>query len=67
MRSAEGEKYIIAINPSDKKGEAVITSQGTGKAILTIGNNPKSTYKPGKKGTDTILLPPVSAAVYKLE
>ena len=67
MRSAAGEKYIIAINPSDKKVEAVISSQGTGKAILTIGNNPKSSYKPGKKGTDTILLPPVSAAVYKLE
>jgi maltose alpha-D-glucosyltransferase/alpha-amylase len=67
MRSANSEKYIIAINPSDKKTEAVFSSQGAGKAVFTIGNTSKSSYKIGKKGMDTVQLPPVSAAVYKLE
>jgi glycosidase len=67
MRWGDGEKYIIAINPSDKKVEATISSPGTSKTVFTIGNTSKSSYRIGKKGTDTILLPPVSAAVYKLE
>jgi len=67
MRWTDGEKYIIAINPSDKKTEATFSSPGAVKAVLTIGNTSKSSYKIGKKGTDTIQLPAVSAAVYKLE
>jgi maltose alpha-D-glucosyltransferase/alpha-amylase len=67
MRWANGEKYIIAINPSDKKVEVTISSPGASKAVYTIGNTPKSSYKIGRKGTDTVQLPPVSAAVYKLE
>jgi maltose alpha-D-glucosyltransferase/alpha-amylase len=67
MRWGDGEKYIIAINPSDKKVEATISSPGTSKTVFTIGNTSKSSYRIGKKGTDTVLLPPVSAAVYKLE
>jgi maltose alpha-D-glucosyltransferase/alpha-amylase len=67
MRWANSEKYIIAINPSDKKVEATISSTGTSKAVFTIGNTSKSSYKIGSKGTDTIKLPAVSAAIYKLE
>jgi len=67
MRWAEGEKYVIAINPSDKKAEATILSAGASKSVFTIGNTSKSSYRIGKKGTDTVQLPPVSAAVYKLE
>jgi len=33
MRWANGEKYIIAINPSDKKVEATISSPGTSKYV----------------------------------
>jgi maltose alpha-D-glucosyltransferase/alpha-amylase len=67
MRWNSSEKYIIAINPSDKKTEAVFTSPGAAKAVLTIGNNLKSSYKIGKKGTDLVQLPPVSSAVFKLD
>ena len=67
MRWKNNDRYIIAINPSGRKVEAVFSSTGAAKAVLTAGNNPKSSYKPGKKGTDTILMPPVSAAVFKLE
>jgi maltose alpha-D-glucosyltransferase / alpha-amylase len=67
MRWNSSEKYIIAINPSDKKAEAVFTSPGAAKAVLTIGNNLKSSYKIGKKGTDIIQLPPVSSAIFKLD
>jgi maltose alpha-D-glucosyltransferase/alpha-amylase len=67
MRWANGEKYIIAVNPSDKKVEAAITSQGEGKAVFTFGNTTKSSYTIGIKGTDNVQLPAVSAAVYRLE
>jgi maltose alpha-D-glucosyltransferase/alpha-amylase len=67
MRWDNNDRYIIAINPSNRKAEAVFISPGAAKAVLTIGNNLKSIYKIGKKGTDTVQLPPVSAAVYKLE
>lgn len=67
MRWNAGDKYIIAINPSDKKAEATFPSQGADKAVFTLGNTSKGSYKTGKKGTDTVLLPPVSAAVYKLD
>jgi maltose alpha-D-glucosyltransferase/alpha-amylase len=67
MRWANGEKYIIAINPSGRKVEATISSSGASKAAFTIGNTSKSSYIIGKKGTDSVQLPPVSAAVYKLE
>ncbi|HSN49746.1 MAG TPA: alpha-amylase family glycosyl hydrolase [Bacteroidales bacterium] len=67
MRWNSSEKYIIAINPSDKKAESVFSSPGAAKAVLTIGNNLKSSYKIGKKGTDIVQLPPVSAAIFKLD
>lgn len=67
MRMADGEKYIVAINPSGVKAEATFASTGAQKASYTNGNNVKCTYRVGKKGTDTVQLPPVSAAVFKLE
>jgi maltose alpha-D-glucosyltransferase/alpha-amylase len=67
LRWIDGEKYIIAINPSGRKVEATISSTGADKAVFTIGNTSKSSYRIGRKGTDMVQLPPVSAAVYKLE
>jgi maltose alpha-D-glucosyltransferase/alpha-amylase len=67
IRWANGEKYIIAINPSAKKVETTILSNGEEKAVFITGNTSKSSYRIGRKGTDTVELPPVSAVVYKLE
>lgn len=67
MRWSGSERYIVAINPSGVKAETSFPSQDALKAVYTAGNNVKCIYKPGKKGMDTVQLPPVSAAVFKLE
>ena len=67
MRWFNSEKYIIAINPSGKKVETSIPTKGENKATFVLGNISKSSYRVNKKGFDTVQLPPVSAAVYKLE
>jgi maltose alpha-D-glucosyltransferase / alpha-amylase len=67
LRWVNNEKYIIVINPSGKKVETTVPSKGENKAIFILGNTSKSSYRIGKKGTDIVQLPPVSAAVYKLE
>lgn len=66
MRSSGNEKYIIAINPSDKKAEAEFSTLKPEKVTYTFGTTEKCNYKAGKT-SDIIKLPPVSAAVFKLE
>ncbi len=66
MRHKGNEKYVIAINPTNKSVEAKIVSQSAHRAIYSFGTTETSSYKTGN-GVDTIQLPPVSAAVFKLE
>ncbi len=65
MRSNDHEKYIIAINPSAKNATANINSQQSASNTYVLGTNEKCIYKKGKE-TDVIKLPPVSAAIFKL-
>jgi len=65
MRQSGNEKYIIAINPSDKNVETTIAAQNS-KVTYTFGTNKNSSYKAGKEA-DVIKLPAVSAAVFKVE
>ncbi len=66
MRYNDQEKYIIAINPSDKKVNAVLSDMHSRKAAFIFGTTENTNYKIGKK-VDEISLPPVSAAIYKVE
>lgn len=65
-RISGNEKYIIALNPSDKKVEAKISSLNANRVDYVFGTNEKCSYKSDKSG-DTVKLPPVSAAIFKLE
>ena len=66
MRSNDYEKYIIAVNPSGIRVTANINSQKNGNYIYVFGTNEKCVYKKGKE-KDIIKLPPVSAAIFKLD
>ena len=66
MRHKGNERYVIAINPTNKSVEAKIASQSAHRASYSFGTTETSSYKTGN-GVDTIQLPPVSAAVFKLE
>jgi maltose alpha-D-glucosyltransferase / alpha-amylase len=67
LRWINNEKYIITINPSGRKVETTIPSEGATRAVFILGNTSKSSYKISNKGTVTVQLPAISAAVYKLE
>jgi len=66
LRSNSTEKYVIAINPTDKKSETNIPAQNPVnlKNIFTTGE--KSIYTKGKV-SDKIVLPALSAAIFKIE
>ncbi|MEP6948720.1 MAG: alpha-amylase family glycosyl hydrolase [Ginsengibacter sp.] len=66
MRSNDHEKYIIAVNPSAKSVTANINSPKSASNTYILGTNEKCIYKKGKE-TDVIKLPPVSAAIFKLD
>jgi maltose alpha-D-glucosyltransferase/alpha-amylase len=66
MRTGQGQKYIIALNPSGKKADAEFATLKSSKVSFVFGTTGKSSYKIGK-GLDTIKLPAVSAAIFKLE
>jgi len=66
IRTYGNEKYIIALNPSDKKVEAKISSMNANRVNYVFGTTEKCSYKSEKVG-DTVKLPPVSAAIFKLE
>ncbi len=60
------EKYIIALNPTDKKTTTNIVTLNATKVAYTFGTTGKSNYKSGKK-VDSINLPPLSSAIFKVE
>jgi glycosidase len=66
IRYTKGEKYVIAINPSDKKVKAELSDMYTKQAKYIFGTTEKASYKIGKDA-DEITLPAVSAAIYKID
>ncbi len=66
LRQNGNEKYIIAINPSDKKAEAEIAAMNSKHVSFSFGTTEKSSYRTGKT-IDTIKLPAVSAVIFKVE
>jgi maltose alpha-D-glucosyltransferase / alpha-amylase len=66
LRYSGSEKYIVAVNPSNKAVEAKIATQGSASATYTLGSVDGGKYIIGKSA-DTIKLPAISAAVFKLE
>ncbi len=66
LRTSGNEKYIIAINPTGKKVEARIPSQHAKETAYAYGTDKKCHYIPGKTD-DTIKMPAVSAAIFKVE
>ncbi len=66
MRASGNEKYIVALNPSGKKVEVKILAQNANQVNYLFGTAEKCSYKSNKSG-DTIKLPPVSAAIFKIE
>jgi maltose alpha-D-glucosyltransferase/alpha-amylase len=66
MRTYGNEKYIVALNPSDKKVEAKISAQNAKQVNYVFGTTDKCSYK-GDKNGDIVKLPPVSAAIFKIE
>jgi maltose alpha-D-glucosyltransferase/alpha-amylase len=65
MRLFGDEKYIIAINPSGKKVEAEIATLNSDHVSYILGTSEKCSYITGKK-LDTVKLPSVSAAIFKV-
>jgi maltose alpha-D-glucosyltransferase / alpha-amylase len=66
MRIKGNEKYLVALNPSDKPVEAEIPSLSPGKVKYVFGSNEKCAYKQGKP-VDKLKIPAVSAAIFKVE
>ena len=64
-RFAGAEQYIIAINPSGRTVQGMIPSRHASQARYVAGTTSTSRYTAGST-SDTIDLPPVSAAIYKL-
>ena len=65
-RYSNNEKYIIAVNPTDKKVKATIKTLKASKISYTFGTSEKSKYKSGKT-VDEISMPPLSSVIYKVE
>lgn len=66
LRYSGNEKYIVAVNPSDKSVQAKIGSQNSRKVTYALGTTASSKYTVGKDA-DVIKLPALSAAIFKLE
>ncbi len=60
------EKYVIVINPSDKKVHTELINLHSQHAKYIFGTTEKTSYKISK-GLDEITLPAVSAAIYKID
>lgn len=65
-RFDDNAKYVIAINASSKPVEANIAVQNVHTVTFISGTNKSSSYKAGKN-SDTIRMPAVSAAIFKVE
>jgi maltose alpha-D-glucosyltransferase/alpha-amylase len=64
-RFAGSEQYIVAINPSDRNVQGTIPTRHSTQVRYVAGTTNATRYTPGPS-TDTIDLPPVSAAIYKV-
>jgi maltose alpha-D-glucosyltransferase/alpha-amylase len=64
-RFSGGEQYVVAINPSDRAVQATIPSRHAADARYVAGTTRSSRYTPGPS-TDTIDLPAVSAAIFRV-
>ena len=60
------KNILIAVNPSDKQLDASIIPLHAGKVTYTFGTTNKIAYRKGET-TDKIAMPPVSAAIFKVE
>lgn len=63
-REANGEKYIIAVNPGNAKASAIIDA-GAKQNLQPLLVNGKASVKPGKKGL-TVNLDGISSAIFKV-
>jgi maltose alpha-D-glucosyltransferase/alpha-amylase len=66
LRTDSKNKYLIAINPSDKKIESSIASQNAVNIENIFSATDKCSYTKGKL-VDKIVMPPTSAAIFKIE
>jgi maltose alpha-D-glucosyltransferase/alpha-amylase len=65
-RKSGNEKYVIAINPTNKSVEASIPSQNATSATCVFGSTKKFNYKKGKI-EDTVKLPGMTSVILKIE
>jgi maltose alpha-D-glucosyltransferase / alpha-amylase len=65
VRHSSVEKYLVALNPTGKDVQAKIVGQNA-RATYVFGTNKSVSYNNGT-GEDTITLPALSAAIFKLE
>jgi maltose alpha-D-glucosyltransferase/alpha-amylase len=66
MRSSGKEKFIVAINPTNKGQKASFPTQNANKSKKELSTTKAAIYKKGKL-SDTIILPAMSAAIFKVE
>jgi maltose alpha-D-glucosyltransferase / alpha-amylase len=66
VRRSGTERYLVALNPSGKGVETKIPAQGADHATYFFGTNKLVSYETGTNG-DTIKLPAISAAIFKLD
>ncbi|HEY2649880.1 MAG TPA: alpha-amylase family glycosyl hydrolase [Puia sp.] len=66
IRFRGNEKYMIVVNPSDRKTDASIAALHAKKMSYVFGTTNKSVYQKGET-VDKITMPPVSAAIFKIE
>jgi maltose alpha-D-glucosyltransferase/alpha-amylase len=59
------EEYVIAINPADRNVQGTIPTRRASQVRYVAGTTNATRYTSGPS-TDTIDLPPVSAAIYKV-
>ena len=64
-RFSGGEQYVVAVNPSGQPVKATIPSRHASEARYVAGTTRSSRYTAGPS-TDTIELPAVSAAIYRV-
>lgn len=66
LRLSGNERYVVALNPSNRSVETTITSQGAKRATYFFGTTGTASYKVGKT-TDSLQMPPLSAAIFEVE
>jgi maltose alpha-D-glucosyltransferase/alpha-amylase len=64
-RFSGGEEYVVAVNPAGRAVRATIPTRHAAAARYVVGTTRSGRYTSGRS-TDTIELPPVSAAIYRV-